>query len=260
MAEINPLAFIGRSNDPSLTKRTTDASASSDALQRGLAQISLQGQNADRLAGINNESLENRGLASLGLTNRGQGAANLADGLNRISTDASKLSGAQTFSNLGSGVKEFAGGGYQVAPEFNADGDILPQTLGDVSSLDKVLQRITPTSVSASAAGVPVPKVKNEAGTVITKQVNTDAETGKPLSPIIPTKTVTTDSTTTEQKGGAKATKLANAMLNKLILQLPNNKISFTIDPKTNGPKEDDDYIYVTISGVGEKRIKKKGN
>jgi hypothetical protein len=50
----NPLSMIGASNDPSLTQRTVDQNKGAIDLQRGLAQIALQGQNADRLAGINN--------------------------------------------------------------------------------------------------------------------------------------------------------------------------------------------------------------
>jgi hypothetical protein len=46
----NPLSAMGRSNDPSLEKRTTDSAAASDALRRDLAQLTSQGQNADRLA------------------------------------------------------------------------------------------------------------------------------------------------------------------------------------------------------------------
>jgi hypothetical protein len=53
----NPLSAMGRSNDPSLEKRTTDSAAASDALRRDLAQLTSQGQNADRLANINNTAL-----------------------------------------------------------------------------------------------------------------------------------------------------------------------------------------------------------
>jgi len=60
--------IIGRSNDPSLTQRTTDSAAASDALRRGLAQLTSQGQNADRLAGIDNLASRDRTIIGQGFT------------------------------------------------------------------------------------------------------------------------------------------------------------------------------------------------
>ena len=48
----NPLSAIGRGNDPSLEERTTNSAAASDALRSNLAKLTSQGQNADRLAGV----------------------------------------------------------------------------------------------------------------------------------------------------------------------------------------------------------------
>lgn len=104
----NPLSAIGLGNDPTLSKRTTDSAAASDALRRNLGQLTLQGQNADRLAGINNESLENRTLAPLGLSNRGTGAKTLQTDLARIATNNSNLSIADAFNKNASGMGTLA--------------------------------------------------------------------------------------------------------------------------------------------------------
>ena len=60
MAEINPLSFIGRSNDPSLTKRTVGASKALADLQRGQALQTLTNRgNLDRQGLANQGSLAN---------------------------------------------------------------------------------------------------------------------------------------------------------------------------------------------------------
>ena len=65
MAEINPLSFIGKSNDPSLTQRTVDASEALSNLQRGQAGLLTQ-----RGTAIDTQRLANEGrLSNTALTN-----------------------------------------------------------------------------------------------------------------------------------------------------------------------------------------------
>jgi hypothetical protein len=101
---INPLSAIGASNDPSLTARTTANNAGAIELQNALGKLAAGGQNDRRLAGINNESLEFRDLARLGLSNRGSGAGGLQEGLEQIRSDNSNTARAKSFNDEASAM------------------------------------------------------------------------------------------------------------------------------------------------------------
>ena len=165
----NPLSAIGASNDPSLTQRTVDQNKGAIDLQRGLAVIASQGQNARQLAGINNASLEKRTGMPLGLDPTGN-TPKYVSGLGQIASNANALSQAQTkkaiadahqakASALGT-IRQDVGGIPGWKPGMTLEGLIAPEnttTLG------------TPGKTEASAAGV-------------AKLVSTDKNTRKETS------------------------------------------------------------------------------
>ena len=153
MAEINPLAFIGSSNDPSLTKRVTDASASSDALQRGLAQISLQGQNANKLADIDNLAARDRGIIAQGFT--GNNDTGFAQGTIDNRKIKQALDRSSTFGNNASAMGVLADSvGYTPTQKGTAG-----QT---VSSLNDLMASIPNKILAARDAGVNAAKTTAE--------------------------------------------------------------------------------------------------
>lgn len=196
MAEINPLAFIGSSNDPSLTKRVTDASASSDALQRGLAQIASKGKNADRLAGITGKT--SRDVAAMG-----QGFTGMSDPNFQSGSDAKRNAGISLKENQGIQARLQ---GFGSLANFTG----LNPALKDTLDLNELMgNKVTilpgqPTSVGSSAAtGLLAEESKNVNKVDIDDVINADS--GEVLSPLAKRKRSNTTSKTQKSKSGTPA-------------------------------------------------------
>lgn len=69
MADINPLSFIGKSNDPTLGQRTINASSIADQLQASLAKLNSQRAGSLQLADLNNLAAGNRNAVTQGFSN-----------------------------------------------------------------------------------------------------------------------------------------------------------------------------------------------
>lgn len=157
MAELdprNPLSAIGLSNNPIGKESALSSIENKNRMQSALAQIASRGQNADRLAGINNASLEKRTGMPLGLDPTGN-TPKYVSGLEQIARNASAQSQAQTkkaiadahqarASALGT-IRQEVGGIPRWKPGMTLEGLIAPEnttTLG------------TPGKTEASAATV----------------------------------------------------------------------------------------------------------
>jgi hypothetical protein len=79
MAEINPLAFVGRSNDPSLTQRTVGASKALSDLQRGHALQTLSNRGAMDVQGLRNTGARDTSAIGAGFLNAADLLANQAE-------------------------------------------------------------------------------------------------------------------------------------------------------------------------------------
>jgi len=147
----NPLSAIGRSNAQSLGARAEAAHKGTMDLQRSLAALNLQGQNADRLAGINNASLERRTAMPLGLN---PGGSNYLSNLGQIGTDISGLRGAETRQADATAFDRDTAAHLNLG-KIGAFGKILPDTVAGDFGPEMPIKAGIPIATGAAAASVP---------------------------------------------------------------------------------------------------------
>ena len=142
----NPLSMIGASNDPTLTQRTVDQNKGAIDLQRGLAQIASQGQNADRLAGINNSAAKDAAQALMfQKANINPLARDALTQLARTKNSNIGLVDAQAFGqNAGAWADLAKNIGYTANPQ---------PTGADIVSPTNSATMTTPGAIMAAAAG-----------------------------------------------------------------------------------------------------------
>ena len=154
MAEqLNPLALIGGSNDTTLDKRFIQQQKDTNALQRGLEQLDASGRNERALAGINNESLEERTLYALGLSGRGVGGEQLQDRLGRLFQDTSDKTQSE--------VNKNDAGAFLRRAQAGARGIFTPGATGrQIQNPDRPVRKGLP--ISAEAAKLSVPALESD--------------------------------------------------------------------------------------------------
>jgi len=186
----NPLSYIGASNDPTLGDRVKQGQQGTLDLQRGLGQIAAQGQNARRLAGINNESTEYQSGMTLGLNSRGKNNPVAAD-LSRIGRDISNVRQAGAHKENTAGALNL--GHLGIYPTMQP-------TLGQTALPSNVPRKGIPLGIRESAAA------QSEAAEITAKSRLTEGETLKDTGLMINDKLVPFGSVQRERKNETQTT------------------------------------------------------
>jgi len=232
MADINPLAFIGKSNDPTLGQRIVNADKVANQLQAGLARLNSQRAGQVQLADINNQADGDRNAVQQGFPDLStlQGAA--PELANRRAV-GDFLKGAQ-------GINAAAGGGVRIL----GDTPFNPQ--------DILKQKLTPGQLlkgEAQSAAVPTVSAKQEAGTT-TEGTRFNEATGQ-LEKVTTTEKDTQEGKT---KGGKPTVQRAKQIQDIVAAKFRQTGRPFT---SIEVVAEDDTHIAFRVDG-GEVEVRPK--
>jgi hypothetical protein len=192
MVEVNPLSFIGSSNDPTLAKRTVAADKGAIDLQNALGKIASQGQNTRANTALVNAGALNRAYVAKGFAGADDtGISKGPTSMENVRASDIDKNAAFSFNNRASGLNSLAKAGLGAL--FRSGDPFSSLTLPTTK-----MQRQTPTGTKAALAG-------NTAFTQATKK-STAGMQWNPKKKIFE-KVKTEDSNSTKTKGGTSKPK-----------------------------------------------------